>query len=142
MKEATSSLSSSGTVVGSVSVSSSSPPSSRGARTQWLLALSVRPARCHCALADLLSGTARVMSALRRGRAIGISCFHLCWMSFTDICCPLRHDAMSAAYYRVRVTFVCGRPSAVQTRSANFSPVLGGFSINCFCFCFCFSFCF
>ena len=59
VKEAMSSLSSSGTVV-SVPVSaspSSSPPSSGGARTQWLVALSLRLTRSHSALADVLGRT-------------------------------------------------------------------------------------
>ena len=45
-----------------------------------------------------LGRTARAMAALRRRRAIWISCFHLRWCDFADICCPLRPDAMSAAF--------------------------------------------
>ena len=102
VKEAMPSLSSSGAVVFvPVSASSSSPPSS-GAGVQWLVALSMRPARSHCSLADMLGGTARVMAALRRKRATWISCFHLCWSAFADMWCPLRHAATSAAYSRVR----------------------------------------
>ena len=61
-------------VVGAVvsvpeSASSSSPPSSGTARNQWLVALSMRPARSKCSLA--VSGrTAHVMAALRRRKAI------------------------------------------------------------------------
>ena len=46
-------------------------------------------------------------------------------LTFADICCPLRHDAMSAAYCWVRVTAGCGRPSAVQTRGRCTMPWAG-----------------
>ena len=71
-EDATSSLSSSGAVV-SVPVSASSSSalqSTGGAGTLWLVALSLRPARNHSALADGLGKTARVMAAPRRRRAI------------------------------------------------------------------------
>ena len=64
MKEAMSSLSSSssGTVVSvPMSVSSSSPPSSEGARIQCLVALSVSPARSHSSLAGELGRSVRVI---------------------------------------------------------------------------------
>ena len=81
-----SSLSSSGAVVSvPVPASSSSPPSRGGARIQWLVALSMRVARSHSSLADVLGGTARVMAALRQRKGIWISCFHLCWRAFADI---------------------------------------------------------
>ena len=110
VKEAMSSLSSSGVVVSVlVSPSSSSPPSSGGARIQWLMALSVRLARSHSTRADGLGRTARVMAA-PRWRAIQISRFHLCWRAFADTCCPLWRASVSAAYCMVRVTAGCGRP--------------------------------
>ena len=66
-------------------------------------------------LADVLGRTAGVIAALRRRWAIWISCFRLCWTAFADFCCPLRHDGMSAAYCKARVTAGCSWPSAVQT---------------------------
>ena len=74
------------------------------------------PARSHCPLADVFGGIAGVIAALRPRRTICISCFHLRCEAFVDICCPLRRDAMSAAYCKLRATDGCGRPSAVQTR--------------------------
>ena len=51
------------------------------------------------AVAVLLTCWARLLeSLLRRRRAIGTSCFHVCWRDFADIYCPLRHGAMSAAH--------------------------------------------
>ena len=98
VKEAMSSLSSSGAVVSvPVSASSSSPPTSGGARTQWLAALSTTAARSHCCPADMFGKTARVMAARRQRREIWVSCFHLCGRAVADICCALRQDAMSAA---------------------------------------------
>ena len=65
------------------------------------------PVRSHSARAEGFGRTARVMAALRRRRALWISCFHLRWSDFVDICWPLRLDAMSAAYCSVRVTAGC-----------------------------------
>ena len=87
----------------SASASPSSPPSSGSDRTQWLVDLSMRTTRNHCSLACVSGKTARVMAARLRRRAIRNSC----WRAFADICCPLRHDAMSAAYCKVRVTAGC-----------------------------------
>ena len=136
-----SSLTSSGAVVSvPVSASSSSPPSSGGARIQQLVALSVRPARSHCPPADTLGKTARVIAASRRRKANLISWFHLCWRAFADICCAKRQDAMSAAHCRVRVTAGCDRPSAVPNQGTihdalspevwELSSVVWGFAIK------------
>ena len=76
----------------------------------------MRPATNRSSLADMLGKTTRVMAARRRKRAIWTSCFQTCWRAFADICCALRHDAMSATCCGARVTAGCGRPSAVQTR--------------------------
>ena len=113
VKEAMSSFSSSGAVV-SVPVSVCVLVVSsieRGCSDP--VALSLSPARSHSARADGLGRNARVMAALRQR----ISSFHLWRRGFADRCCPTRHDAMSAAYCRVRVTAGSGRPSAVQTMS-------------------------
>ena len=76
----TMSSSSSGIAV-SVSKSSRSwspgPPSISGTRPQWCRALSMMPAESHSARAEGFGRTARAMAALRRRRAIWISCFHL-----------------------------------------------------------------
>ena len=56
---------------------SQSPPSRAGTRSQWCRALSMMPAESHSARAEGFGRTARAMAALRRRRAIWISCFHL-----------------------------------------------------------------
>ena len=67
-KEVMSSLSPSGAVVSvPVLASPSSPPSRGGARIQWLVALSMRVARSHSSLADVLGRTARGCSSLEEG---------------------------------------------------------------------------
>ena len=82
----------------------------------------MRPARSRCSLAEMSRKTARVTATRRQRRAICISCVHLCWRAFADMFCPLRHDGMSAAFCRVRVTVGSGRPSTVQTRGRYTMP--------------------
>ena len=53
------------------------PPSRGRTCPQWCRALSMIPAKGHSARAGGFGRTARAMTALRRRRAIWISCFHL-----------------------------------------------------------------
>ena len=70
VKEAMSSLSSSGTVVSVLVSPSSCPPPRRDVRAQWLAALPMSSARSHCSRAGAFGRTARVIAVLRRWRAI------------------------------------------------------------------------
>ena len=65
------------------------PQSMAGTCLQWCRALSMMPAKSHSALAEGFGRTARAMAALRRRRAIWISCIHLQCRDFADKCCPV-----------------------------------------------------
>ena len=49
----------------------------------------MKPAKNHSSTAHVFGRAARVMAALRRKKAIWISCFHLRWRALAEICWPV-----------------------------------------------------
>ena len=129
------SSSSSGTAV-SVSKSSRSwspgPPSRAGTRPQWCRALSMMPAKSHSARAGGFGRSARVMAALRRKRAICISCFPFAMKGFRRQMLPVSaRDDVCRVLKRSRDGWMPPRPLFTQAGGGEY-PVA---SILRFHFC-------